>query len=136
MQFFIKVLDGQPDSYPTDLDSLRTLGNGFVPVGYEPFEPLQPPSDLGPYEVTHKNPVFIRNGDVWTHDWGRRSMTAEEKAAHIAAIQEQWQANGYPSWIWHEDECRYTPPVQPPTDGLYHWDEVSQQWNEGSAPKF
>lgn len=37
----------------------------------------------------------------------------------------------YPSWTLDEDSCVWLPPVPYPDDGLYDWDEDSQQWVEG-----
>lgn len=135
MNFFLQIKDGQPEGHPIDEASVRTLYNGVIPGSYGPFVPAGPPVDLGPYETCDASPSYVQRGQSWTHDYNRREMTDDEKAALIAEVQQQWQATGYASWIWNEAECRYMPPVQPPTDtGAYHWDEASQQWLEGPMP--
>lgn len=129
MQFFIHVVDGQPQGNPIDRDSLLVLGQGLIPAGYEVFMPSPPPSDLGVYEVINAAPAIARNGETWTHDWGRRPMSEEQKQVLIADVQAIWAANGYPSWTWNEAGCCYVPPVAPPADGgPYQWDEAAQQW--------
>jgi hypothetical protein len=136
MQFFLNIKDGSPVGHPTDRASVLILHPAGIPDSYKQFIPAAPPADLGPYEKSDADPSYVFNGDVWTHDYNRRLMTPEEKAAHIARIQEQWQATGYQSWAFNEADCRYVPPVQPPTDtGVYHWDEASLQWIEGPAPE-
>lgn len=135
MNFFLRIEAGQPVGNPMDADSVRVLHNGRIPVDYAPFRPAGPPVDLGPYEVTDAAPQYAERDGVWTHDYNRRDMTAEEKAAHVAAIQAQWSATEYSSWVWDEAGCRYRPPVEPPTDdGIYHWDETSLTWKDGPGP--
>lgn len=136
MNFLLQIKDGQPVGHPMDAGSVRSLHGGQIPDDYATFVPDGPPADLGPYEKIDAQPGYVERGDVWTHDYNRRPMTAEEKAAHIAKIQEQWQATGFQSWTFNEAECRYVPPVQPPTDtGIYHWDEAQQTWLEGPQPE-
>lgn len=135
MQFLLKIKNGAPVGHPTDRESVLVLHPDGVPSDYERFVPSPPPADLGPYEKIDVDPIYVFNGDVWTHDYNRRQMTAEEKAAHIEMIQEAWSTNGFASWTFLEEECRYVPPVQPPSDlGVFHWDEAQQQWIEGAQP--
>ena len=41
----------------------------------------------------------------------------------------------FPSWTLNETTCHWDPPVAPPEDmdtgGRYHWNEETQQWDEG-----
>ena len=41
----------------------------------------------------------------------------------------------YASWTLNETTCHWDPPVAPPEDmdtgGRYHWNEETQQWDEG-----
>jgi hypothetical protein len=135
MQFFLNIKEGAPVGHPTDRASVLALHPEGVPDSYQPFVPSAPPGEIGPYEKIDAQPSYVFNGDVWTHDYNRRAMTAEEKAEHIATIQASWAEHGYASWTWLENECRYVPPVQPPSDlGVFHWDETQQQWVEGPIP--
>ena len=134
MNLYIKVEEGIPVDHPMLEDNIKDaypevdLQN--LPSWLMPFERTPIPT-YGPYEVFTHTTYQIDNG-VCRDLHHIRQLSDIEKHQLQLRIKTSWASGGaiqYPSWIWNEELCSYTPPLPYPNDGgKYIWDEASLSW--------
>ena len=138
MNLYIKVVNGQPVDHPSFEDNL-IQAFGSIPTEYQPFTRIpQPTTPIGVYQKyaeSYENPVYAQVDGTWQDTWTVVDMTADEKAAKIAAAKEH---QPYPSWTFDEATCTWVAPIPQPSDAgtgtppkFYVWDETSQAWQAG-----
>jgi hypothetical protein len=134
MNLYIQLQNGEPINHPIVEENLRQafpeLDLNNLPETFARFERVPAPG-IGVYEV----------GEGSTYEWVDgivkdvhhvRAMTAEEQTAKQDATKAEWQQNnGFASWTFNEETCRFDPPVPYPADGkFYVWDEPATNWVE------
>jgi hypothetical protein len=132
MELFIQIRDNQPYEHPILADNFRQafpqIDTNHLPAEFARFYRVPPPN-AGVYEVVD-GPVYQWVDGVVKDVWSVRPMTAEEKQAKISAAMAQ---QPFPSWVFNEESCSFTPPVPYPTDGnAYQWDESTTSWEKQS----
>lgn len=136
MKLFIKIKDGKPFEHPISEDNFRlafpNIDVNNLPPEFAAFERVERPI-LGPYELfTLETSTYELVDGVYKDVWYKRNMTPEEKAAKQQQVKTYWaQTNGFPSWSFNEETCRFEAPVPMPTDGKqYRWNEELLSWIE------
>ena len=134
MNLYIQLENGQPINHPIMEENLRQafpeMDLNNLPETFARFERV-PVTVPGVYEVN----------EGLTYEWvdgivkdvhHRREMTAEERTAKQNAVKTDWQQNnGFASWTFNEETCRFEPPSLYPADGkFYVWDESTLSWVE------
>ena len=134
MNLYIQLHNGEPVNHPIMEDNLRQafpeMDLNNLPETFARFERVVP-TMLGIYEV----------GEGSTYEWADgvvkdvhhvRAMTLEEKTAKQDVTKAEWQqSNGFASWTFNEELCRFDPPVPYPSDGkVYVWNEPATSWVE------
>lgn len=113
------------------------------PSGWKEFVRVSPPI-IGAYQkfdetkgadiataFPHNGLEYKLVGDVFKDVWTVLDMTDAEKLEKQNAVKNDWAVNGFASWTFNEDTCKYDPPVEKPTDGkTYRWDEATTSWVE------
>ena len=134
---YIQVQDGQTVNHPVLQQNLMDVF-GEIPANYEEFTriPMPNQSTLGvfqKFQETYDTPTYQKVDGVWQDTWTAIDLTAEEKAAKIAAAQAQPQM--FPSWTFNPDTCSWSAPVALPADSgtgtppiQYMWNEVTKTW--------
>jgi len=149
MELYIRIKDGAPFEHPI-------LGNNFrqafpdvntnnLPPEFAPFTRIEPTIDV--YKVYEGVEYQLQEDGSCMDVHTIRDMTAEEKTAHQDAVKDDWEVNGYASWVFNEDTCSFDPPEPYPDDGeldedmpyptiegkVYYWDEDTLSWVEVPA---
>ena len=137
MELYIRIIDGQPFEHPI-------LGNNFkrafpdvdtnnLPPEFANFTRVEIPiPDV--YEIYEGVEYQLQEDGSYMDIHSKRDMTAEEKTAKQDDVKDDWEANGFDSWIFNEDTCSFDPPEPYPDDGkVYVWDEDSVSWVEVPA---
>jgi hypothetical protein len=134
MNLYIQLQNGEPVNHPIMEENLRQafpeMDLNNLPDTFARFERVPAPV-IGVYEV----------GEGSTYEWVDgivkdvhhvRAMTAEERTAIQDVTKAEWQQNnGFASWTFNEELCRFDPPVPYPADGkFYVWDEPAANWVE------
>jgi hypothetical protein len=105
-----------------------------APDGFAKFTKVER-TRLGVYEKFDDSQGHDGCGCVYESDgsdgfkevWYTLPMSEEEKLEKIAIVKK----SAFPSWIFHESDCRMRPPVEYPTDGKeYRWNEEIINWIE------
>jgi len=134
---YIQVQDGQTVNHPVLQQNLMDVF-GEIPAHFEEFTriPMPNPGTLGvfqKFQETYETPNYQKVDGVWQDTWTVVDMTAEEKAAKIAAVQSQPQM--FSSWTFNPDTCTWSAPVPLPADSgtgtppiQYMWNEVTKTW--------
>ena len=134
---YIQVQDGQTVNHPVLHQNLMDVF-GEIPAHFEEFIriPMPNPGTLGvfqKFQETYETPNYQKVDGVWQDTWTVVDMTAEEKAAKIAAVQSQPQM--FSSWTFNPDTCTWSAPVPLPADSgtgtppiQYMWNEVTKTW--------
>lgn len=148
MNLYIKVDENNnPIGHPHFEDNMMMLYpyNDFnisVPDGWKKFTRVAPPS-IGPYQKF--DDCGAENCDAWTHNgltyeydeaedivkdvWHVSDMSEAEIAEKQRITKEDWATNGWASWSFNEETCKFEAPVPYPNDGgLYLWDEDTTSW--------
>ena len=134
MSLYIQLENGKPINHPILEDNLKQafpeMDLNNLPETFARFERVLVPV-VGVYEVSQGATYEWVDGVVKdVHH--RRAMTEEERTAKQDAVKAEWQQNnGFASWIFNEEFCRFDPPVPYPADGkVYVWDEPTTNWVE------
>ena len=134
MNLYIQLENGEPVNHPIVEENLRQafpeMDLNNLPETFARFERVVP-TMLGIYEVSQGSTYEWADGVVKdVHH--RRAMTEEERTAKQDVTKAEWQQNnGFASWTFNEELCRFDPPVPYPTDGkVYVWDEPTTNWVE------
>lgn len=131
---FIQVVNGESQNHPVIASNFKAvfpnydIDAGELPENWVEFSRIDPPV-LGPYDL-EKSSEYGQVDGVWTDVWTITSMTEDEKLAKQAETKAWWADNGYASWTFDEDLCRFVPPVPRPVSGLHVWDEPTTSWVE------
>jgi len=132
MNLYIQLQNGEPINHPIVEDNLRQafpeMDLDNLPETFARFERVLG-TGVGTYEVSEGATYEWVDGVVKdVHHV--RAMTAEERTAKQDAVKTAWQqSNGFASWIFDEDQCRFLPPLAYPEDGhQYYWDEPTVNW--------
>lgn len=133
MNYYIKVVDGQPFEHPIIEDNFRQafpdIDTDNLPSSFAKFTRVEKPSS-GPYR-TYAGCTYEWSGEVITDVHHFNDITEEEKTTLQNSVKEYWAENGYPSWTFNEETCSFDPPVAYPDDGKnYLWDEETTSWVE------
>jgi len=131
MELYIRLDQGQPVDHPMDRLNMQQVWPDLdfenLPEDLARFVRIQPPV-LGPYQI-NTGSTYEWSGNTVQDTWHIREMTPEEKTAKQNHIKEIWSYDGYPSWIFDEEQCNFYPPVPRPDDGQkYMWDESQLNW--------
>ena len=134
MNLYIQLENGKPVNHPIVEENLRQafpeMDLNNLPDTFARFERVVP-TMLGIYEVSEGSTYEWADGVVKdVHH--RRAMTEEERTAKQDVTKAEWQQNnGFASWIFNEETCRFEAPVPYPEDGkFYVWDEPTLSWVE------
>ena len=134
MNLYIQLENGKPVNHPIVEEKLRQafpeMDLNNLPDTFARFERVVP-TMLGIYEVSEGSTYEWADGVVKdVHH--RRAMTEEERTAKQDVTKAEWQQNnGFASWIFNEETCRFEAPVPYPEDGkFYVWDEPTLSWVE------
>lgn len=133
MNLYIQLQNGEPVNHPIAEENLRQafpeMDLNNLPETFARFERVPGPG-LDVYEVSEGATYEWVDGVVKdVHHV--RAMTAEEQTAKQDAVKAEWQQNGFASWIFNEETCRFEAPVPYPSDGkFYVWDEPATSWVE------
>ena len=134
MNLYIQLQNGEPVNHPIAEENLRQafpeMDLNNLPETFARFERVLGPG-VGVYEVSEGATYEWVDGVVKdVHHV--RAMTAEEQTAKQDATKAEWQQNnGFASWTFNEETCRFDPPVPYPADGkFYVWDEPTLNWVE------
>lgn len=132
MELYIRIKDGQAFEHPIFGDNFKQafpdVDVNNLPPEFARFERVQQPP-LGPYEKNQRVQYECGADGVWRDVWYCDQMTAEEKLAKQNELKAMWAQNGYASWSFDEENCRFVPPVPHPQDGAaYVWDESIINW--------
>ena len=134
MNLYIQLENGEPVNHPIMESNLvqafPNIDLNNLPSNFARFERVPSPV-VGVYEVA----------EGLTYEWVDgivkdvhhiRTMTEQERTAKQDTVKTEWQQNnGFASWIFNEDLCRFEPPTAYPTDGkFYVWDEPAISWVE------
>lgn len=133
MELYIRIKNGQPFEHPILGDNFRQafpdIDTDNLPSTFARFTRVPEPV-LGVYEVC-EGCTYEWDGDTVTDVHHVRDMTPAEKTAKQDEVKVIWAENGYASWTFNEDTCRFDPPTPYPTDGnTYQWDEETLAWVE------
>lgn len=133
MELFIKIKDGKPFEHPILGSNFRQafphIDTNDLPPEFARFERISLP-DVGAYEV-YENTTYERDGAVFKDVHHVYHLTTEEITTKQNEVKALWAENGYPSWIFDEETCRFMPPIPRPIDGIiYRWDEPTTSWVE------
>lgn len=136
MELFIQIRDGQAYEHPIMGDNFRqafpNIDPDNLPPNFARFERVPQPIP-NPYEKNYRV-QYEWVGSIVKDVWYCDLMTAEEKLAWQNEVKNNWAANGFASWTFNEETCRFDPPVAYPQDGKrYAWDEQTQSWDEVQA---
>ena len=124
MDFFIKLVDGQPVGHPISKTNFERNLKTLSPEDFASFERVPVPV-IGYYEI-YIGCTYEWVGDIVKDVHAIRPMTANEKQAKIDRVL---QNNPYPSWVFDETLCAAVPPIAMPDDGnSYVWDETTISW--------
>lgn len=136
MNLYIQLQNGQPINHPIMEDNLRQafpeMDINNLPETFARFERIASPG-VGVYEVSEGTTYEWVDGIVKdVHHI--RAMTLEERTAKQDAAKDEWQQNdGFASWIFNEENCRFEAPSPYPEDGkVYLWDESTTSWVENT----
>ena len=134
MNLYIQLENGKPVNHPIVEENLRQafpeMDLNNLPDTFARFERVVP-TMLGVYEVSEGATYEWVDGVVKdVHHV--RAMTAEEQTAKQDVVKAEWQQNnGFVSWTFNEETCRFEAPVPYPSDGkFYVWDEPTTNWVE------
>ena len=135
MKLFIQIKNGQSHEHPiTEGNMKQVFPNHDLEI---------PPNGFAKFTRINKPVLVYDVFDTTGHDvhgceyesdgeggfrnvWKITPMTDEEKAEKISVTK---QNSPYPSWIFVEETCTMTPPVEYPEDGKrYQWDEEETNW--------
>lgn len=126
MNLYIEIDNNQPKNHPAFEDNLlQAFGN--IPEHWVPFIRVeQPPIKI--YEVYEGLTYELLDGN-YTDVHHIRDMTNEEKLDIQRTVKENWN-NYYPSWVFDENTCLFSPPVPYPTNNnRYRWNEETINWD-------
>ena len=137
MELYIRIKDGQPFEHPILGDNFREafpdIDTNNLPPEFASFTRIETPVE-GAYEVYEGVEYQLQEDGSYMDVHSTRDMTVEEKTAKQAVVKADWEANGFDSWIFNEDTCRFDPPEPYPDDGkVYYWDEDTLSWVEVPA---
>ena len=133
MNLYIQIENGEPINHPIMESNLvqafPNIDLNNLPSNFARFERVPGPG-LGAYEVSEGATYEWVDGIVKdVHHV--RVMTAEERTAKQDATKAEWQQNGFDSWVFNEELCRFEAPIPYPDDGkFYVWDEPTTSWVE------
>lgn len=133
MSLYIQLENGEPINHPIMESNLvqafPNIDLNNLPSNFARFERVPGPG-LGAYEVSEGATYEWVDGIVKdVHHV--RVMTAEERTAKQDAVKAEWQQNGFASWVFNEELCRFEAPIPYPDDGkFYVWDEPTTSWVE------
>ena len=144
MELFIRIVDGQPFEHPILGENFRQafpdIDTENLPKEFAKFVRVQKPT-LGVYEIYEGVSYGLVNG-VWTDVHSIRQFTSEEKLAKQNQVKQDWvksiSSTTYPSWVFNEEFCRFTPPIPYPdhitltsiNDVRYKWNEETITWDQ------
>jgi hypothetical protein len=139
MELFIRIVDGAPFEHPIMGDNFREafphIDTENLPPEFARFVRVAMPT-IGVYEVYEGVSYGLVDG-VYTDVHDVRQMTELEKTDKQDIVKAEWATNGYASWIFNEETCRFRAPVEPPaltSDTAYRWEEDSLSWVEFVPP--
>lgn len=132
MELYIRIKNNEPFEHPILGDNFRQayplIDVNNLPIDFAKFIRVAPPI-LGPYEI-YEGLSYEWNNNIVTDVHHVRLMTEQEKIIKQNSVKEEWELNGYESWIFDENSCSFQPPVKMPEDvNRYLWDESSLSWN-------
>ena len=133
MNLYIQLENGEPVNHPIMEDNLRQafpeMDLNNLPETFARFERVMSP-ETSVYEIN----------EGLTYEWVDgvvkdvhhvRAMTVEEQTAKQDVTKAEWQQNGFASWTFDEETCRFLAPSPYPEDGkFYVWDEPTLNWVE------
>ena len=134
MNLYIQIENGEPVNHPIMESNLvqvfPNIDLNNLPSNYARFERVSCCPEIGVYEVNEGTTYEWVDGVVKdVHHI--RPMTTEERTVKQDATKAEWQQNGFASWIFNEETCRFEAPVPYPSDGkFYVWDEPTTNWVE------
>lgn len=134
-QFYILLESGQPFGHPITASNFRLAYPNVdlenLPEWVAAFQ-RTPRRDEGPYEEYVDSYYMVVDGVVVeVHNY--RQFSAEERRAKQNETHAMWAMEGFPSWVFDENNCAYVPPTPKPDDGnVYLWDEPTQTWRIAS----
>ncbi|NBO27891.1 MAG: hypothetical protein EBX47_11815 [Synechococcaceae bacterium WB8_1B_057] len=132
--FFIRIKENQVFEYPITLENMQQCFGNFdinnPPEGYVRYYKIDPPD---------KTDRFTYYGDIYPEYNGKevwekmiiRPYTDEERVLikdEITDYFELIQEGDSSQWIYNEEEGMFFPPCDPPTDGVYKWDNSTGYW--------
>lgn len=129
---FVKIVDGSIDGHPVIASNFKRAFPGYdidagpLPEGWVRFDRPTPP-ELGPYDL-EKSSVYGQVDGVWTDVWTVTAMTEEQKLEKQNQVKTWWAENGFASWTFSEELCRFIPPVPMPEIGEHQWNEETRSW--------
>lgn len=131
MELYIRLKNGQPFEHPILGDNFREafpdIDTEQLPEWVAKFERIAKPN-IGVYEV-YEGVTYEWSGNVVKDVHHVRQMSDEEKIAKQNAVKQEWAQNGYASWVFNEDICKFISPIAYPVDGkFYRWDELTTSW--------
>ncbi len=131
MSLYIRIKNGQPIEHPILESNFKqafpNINTDNLPDTFAQFIRVEIPT-LDVYQV-YVGCTYGWDGDVVKDVHTVRDMTTEE--IKIKQDQEKaiWAENGYASWVFNEETCRFDPPTPRPP-GNYIWDEPTVSWVE------
>lgn len=131
MNLYIKLQDGNPVDHPILEDNFKQafpeIDTNNLPPTFGIFT-RKPKPNIGPYEE-YMGVEYVQEGESYTDSHIVRQFTPEEIAAKQQSVRLQWAVQGYPSWIFNEEQCVFESPTPYPSDGArYIWDEPTTSW--------
>lgn len=138
MRLFIRLNNGSPEGHPIFEDNFKQafpeIDVDNLPEGFAEFKRVDVPT-IGVYQV-YNGVTYEQDGDIFKDVHHVRDMTDSEIASKQQAVQDDWEVNGFPSWVFDSDECCFKPPLEYPSDGeSYSWNEATTSWVAGVLPK-
>ena len=133
MELYIRIADGQPVDHPILGENFRQafpqIDTNNLPADFARFVRVDRPLAQSIYQYVGTEPTYQWVDGVVQDVWEVRDMTAEEKAERIALAMAR---QPFPSWIFDEATCLWSPPVPLPEDASiekgYYWDEPTLSW--------
>ena len=133
MLCYIRIADGQPVGNPIVPENMAQafpdIDLNNLPSGWAPFNRIEQPVDLltSPFQVAVCTYTLSSDGVAWQDTWTAQEVSADEKAAIIAAAQ----ANPppFPNLTSNINTLVWEPNIPMPPDGkTYRWKRATGDW--------
>ena len=127
-KFYIEVENGQPINHPISESNLRMVFENIFPEKYIEFIKTGMP-EIGVYQI-YEGSSYQKENNHYIEVYHIRNMNDEEKLNKQNYVKSFWtNNNGFSSWTFDENLCKFVPPFPAPTDGNpYEWNEETLSW--------